>query len=86
MIILPSMSFQGLTAQQLTAFARLRLPEMSPIVEALDHEHEATLSALSKADEMARVYRLQGRASVLNELTQLVASASDRLATGPKHQ
>jgi len=61
------------------ALNRCRLPELSSLVELFKIIEEDTLRSLAKADDSARIYRLQGRAEVLTDFLEAVEKASSVL-------
>ena len=73
------MSFSEANSTQVAALTRLRLPEFAPVLEMFSQERERALSALSKADDATRLYRLQGRVQALSEFIDTVESASAKL-------
>lgn len=79
-LILPNMLNNDLTGPQLAALARLRLPEMEPLIELLRREIEDTYAILAKANEPVQIYRLQGKATALGAFIELVETSSERLS------
>lgn len=73
------MILQNATNQELVALQFLNGPQGVALLNRLRSELEGTHAQLVKADEMARIYRLQGRAAVLQEILNAAEKAHDLL-------
>lgn len=69
------MLLQSASKQQAEALRRLRSSDMKPLLELLDSELAKSRAQLVKADETMRVYRLQGRVTMLEDILQSVEKA-----------
>ena len=69
------MFLQSATKQQAQAFNRLSIAEMKPLLECIQSELDAARAQLAKADDLPRIYRLQGRVAVLEDFLQAVEKA-----------
>lgn len=68
------------TAKQLEAMNRLRSSEMAGVRELLAHYLDDTIAALVRADDQVTVYRLQGRAAVLEDFIESIDQAPETLS------
>lgn len=76
------MLLQSATKQQVEAVRRLHLSEMKPLLELLESDLEKSRAQLVRADETPKIYRLQGRVQILEDLLQSVAKAGDIFTNG----
>jgi len=53
---------------------------MANLIGLVKQELEAAEAALVKADDLPRIYRLQGKASVLKDLVDAVEASSEKLS------
>ena len=74
------MAFREANYQQLNALSKCRLGEMKAVIDLLEAELADATASLVKADDMARVYRLQGKASVLKDLVEAINASPEQLA------
>ena len=65
------------TKQHLQALMRCKLPESEPLLSLLSTRLEETKQSLIKAEDMARVYKLQGRAEILQDFLEAVNKSSE---------
>lgn len=68
-------TFNQATRQEVQALERMKSPELRPLLELLASLLEDTKNALIRA-EGDTVYRLQGRAGVLQEFVEAVENAA----------
>jgi hypothetical protein len=68
--------FNSLNHQQLQALARCGSPEMAPFREFLTTASGKIQDSLMKADHPMQIYRLQGEATVLNDLLLAIDKAT----------
>lgn len=79
------MHFAKLEPQHLEVLQRCRSAEFAPVVEVFRLIHTQTLSALTKADDATALYRLQGRAAVIDDFLQTLEKAPDLLRRAREH-
>ena len=65
--------------QQMQALARCKLPENENLLRLLRERLDETKNSLVAAEEPVRLYRLQGRAEVLNDFLEAVEKSSEIL-------
>jgi hypothetical protein len=65
--------------KDLEALNKCNLPELANLVKLFEKLEMDTLRAVAKADESARIYRLQGRAEVLTDFLEAVKEAASVL-------
>ena len=70
--------------KQIEALNRCRLPELSHLVALFKELEDETLRSLAKADDSARIYRLQGRAEALTDFLEAVEQAASVLERARK--
>jgi hypothetical protein len=63
----------------LEALNKCRFPELENLLLLFKEKELETLRSLAEADESARIYRLQGRAKVLNDFLEAVQQAASIL-------
>jgi hypothetical protein len=68
--------FNSLNHQQLQALARCGTPEMAPLRELLTTTLGQAKDSLMKADTPMQLHRLQGVATVLNDLLLAIDKAN----------
>jgi hypothetical protein len=73
------MAFKDANPSQLAAASRLQLGEFAPLLGLLESELRQTQDRLLVATETPLMYRLQGKASALKDVLDLVNESGDRL-------
>jgi hypothetical protein len=67
------------TRKEVEALNKCRLPELKDLIALFEKLELDTLRSLAKADESARIYRLQGRSEVLRDFLEAVEKAASVL-------
>lgn len=65
--------------QQMQALLRCKLPEQEALMDLFRTKLEETKAALLEAEEPVRIYRLQGRAKVLQDFLEAVEKSPEVL-------
>lgn len=65
--------------QQMQALLRCKLPEQEALMDLFRAKLEETKAALLEAEEPVRIYRLQGRAKVLQDFLEAVEKSPEVL-------
>ena len=65
--------------QQIQALNRCKLPENEALVRLLQVKLEETKNSLMLAEELVKLYRLQGRAEALADFLEAVEKSSESL-------
>jgi len=69
------MLLQSASKQQTEAIRRFNSPELKPLLDLFISELDKSRAQLVRADDLAKIYRLQGRVQFLEDLLHSVSKA-----------